>query len=141
MATRIYLPSTGAAAVSPTYDAAWEKSSEANRLTCVTNKISSSFANKTSSENVTTSPYDVLTRQYVSKPLAAQTISGTVKGQIKCQESASAADFCRALVIRIVSSDGNTVRGTLLSHFPASLTGEYSATTPTNRYFPPRELP
>jgi hypothetical protein len=141
MTTRIFLPASGAAAVNPAFDGAWEKTADADRLECVTVRINSGFASKTSSENAAASPYDFLTRQYVSKPLAAQDISGTVKGQVKCLESSSQADFCRALVVKVVSPDGQTLRGTLVSHFPGALASEYSSTGLTNRYFPPAGTP
>ena len=135
--TRFYLPSMGAAAVSPAFSGDWERNADADRLKCVTLKTASTMISKTSSEAVTTSPYDVLTRQYVSDPIKAQTISGTVKGQIRTKESAAAADFMRAIVIKVVSGDGGTVRGTLLSHFPSPLSSEYNSMSLYNRYFPP----
>src|SRR3989339_641061 len=115
--TRFYLPASGAAAVNPTYNAGWEKTSQADNLRCVTPKLNTAMASKTSSENVSTNPYDVLTRQYVSDPIAGQTISGTLKGQIRVMESNNLANFNRAIVVYVVSNDGATVRGTLLSIF------------------------
>lgn len=82
------------------------------------------------------SPYDALARQYISDPLTEQTISGYVKGQLRVYQANSGDDFCRAIIVKVVSNDGSTVRGTLLSHFPASLTSEF-ATSLTNRYYPP----
>ena len=137
MPTRIYLPSTGAAEITPAFSADWEKTTGATRIKCVVTKITSSAASITSSENVSTSPYDVLTRQYVSDPLKAQTISGTVKGQIRCQEANADADYCAAMLIRVVSGDGTVERGVLLSYFPASLASEYATAALTNRSFPP----
>ena len=43
MATRFYLPSTGAAAISPNPDAAWEDVSILARLAAVTTKIASAM--------------------------------------------------------------------------------------------------
>jgi hypothetical protein len=82
-------------------------------------------------------PYDFLVRQYVSDPLVAQTISGsgTVKGQIRVYEINALAEYCRGIIIKVVSNDGLTLRGTLLSHFPSSLESEF-ATSLTNRFFP-----
>lgn len=54
--------------------------------------------------------------QYVSEPLPAQTISGTIKGQIRAGEEALLDNYDRVVIgIRVVSNDGATVRGTLLA--------------------------
>jgi len=132
--TRFYLPASGAAEVSPSFNSSWNKTSDADRIRCVTTKINTTMASKTSSENVSTNPYDFLTRQYVSDPVAGQTISGTVKAQIRAQESNNAANFNRAIVIYVVSNDGATVRGTLLSILGGG--SEYSNSALTNRNFP-----
>lgn len=138
MPTRFYFPgaSAGTPGVSPAYDSEWEHTSSAARRKLSSTKISSVNDTSYISETSSSSPYDILFRQYISEPLAAQTISGTVKGQWRVREDLAAADMCRALVIKVVSGDGGTVRGTLLSHFPGSLTSEY-ATSLTNRKFPP----
>jgi hypothetical protein len=113
--TRFYLPSSGAAAVSPSPDAEWDATGSADYLQCVTTPSSTSPAEKAVAEAVTTNNYDVLLRSYVSEPLSAQSISGTVKGQILCRESSSSANFRSQLVVKVVSNDGTTVRGTLLA--------------------------
>jgi len=136
MPTRFYLPSSLSTTITPAYSSEWERTADADRRGMVTFRVNSALTTKTSYENVTTAPYDFLTRQYISEPLEAQTISGYVKGQIRCYEDNAAMDYCAAIIIKIVSSDGGTVRGTLLSYFPASLSSEY-ATSLTNRYFPP----
>ena len=45
----------------------------------------------------------------------------------------------RAIIVKVVSEDGATVRGVLLSHFPSSLVSEwyYASSTYQNRNFPP----
>lgn len=136
MPTRFYLPSTGDAAVSPTYSSLWEYTSEATRRELVTTKISSAMTDAGAQETVATSSIDVLIRQYVSQPLPAQTISGNVKGQIRAYEFVADNDLSRAVLIRVCSNDGSTIRGTLLEHFPSSLTSEFN-TSLQNRYFPP----
>lgn len=137
MATRFYFHGSAyVPSISPAYDAEWNKTTNTVRRLMSPSKLTSISTTSTDLEAVTTSPYDILNRQLVSKPLKAQTISGTVKGQLRCSESNEAADMCAALVIKVVSGDGGTVRGTLLSYFPSSLTSEY-ATSLTNRYFPP----
>lgn len=56
---------------------------------------------------------DVLIRQYVSAPLTAQTITGTLKGQVQISESNASANMLPQIVVNVVSKDGTTVRGTL----------------------------
>lgn len=56
---------------------------------------------------------DVLMLQAISPPLAAQTISGTFKCYLRVRESLGSLDARSQIVIRVVSSDGATVRGTL----------------------------
>mgnify|MGYP001058947349 CR=1 FL=1 len=139
MPTRFYYPGSAIPAppATPAYSSAWEKTSDAARRYLSVSKLNTVSAAYTEVyENVSSAPYDVLIRQYISDRLAAQTISGTVKGQARWYESNAAADFCVALVIKVVSGDGSTVRGTLLEYFPSSLASEF-ATTATNRYTPP----
>jgi hypothetical protein len=56
---------------------------------------------------------DVLMAQYVSPPLAAQTISGTFKMYLQTSEPNSTLDYRSQIIIRVVSNDGSIVRGTL----------------------------
>lgn len=82
---------------------------------------------------------DWLWRQYVSEPLAAQTISGTVKGQMRVQEANAAANARAQMIVRVVSNDGSTVRGTLYDGDLETLTGDPTSeygTSLTNRKFP-----
>jgi hypothetical protein len=50
-------------------------------------------------------------------------------------ESATAADLRAQTVIRVVSNDGTTVRGTLIASNGGALSNEFAASL-TNRYFP-----
>ena len=110
MATRFYLPSTGAAAVSPAYGG-WGKTSSGDRLAMVQTKISSAMANKSAGSSSGTH----LVRQYVSEPLPAQTISGTVSCYARCLEDDSTDIIVTRLLIRVCSNDGTSYTGTLLS--------------------------
>lgn len=142
-ATRLYLPSSGTPEITPGFDANWEKTTGAVQHPCSTTKTSTAISNLGNSENSSTTPYDVLTVQYISTTLDGdQTISGTVKGQIHCSESNSLANFMRAFNIYVVSGDGSTVRGVLLADFQGTLSSEFSttqsdATNIVNRNFPP----
>lgn len=120
---RFYLPSTGAAEVSPAFGSGWDVTANADRIKCVTTRINSAPAQKTLTTNATTSPQFDLNRQYVSAPLEAGTISGTVKGQVKCRRASAVATL--AVQIFVVSNDGSTVVGTLLS-----VTASQTAATP-----------
>lgn len=128
MATRYYFPSTGAAAVSPAYDAAWNQTGQADRLRCVTTRISSAMTDKTLTDPGTTV---VLWRQYVSDPIGAQTITGTVKAQARAMKTGT--DQPSYLGIRVVSNDGAVVRGTLLA--VADHVGTLLGGTLTNKTF------
>lgn len=136
MATRFYLPSGGSAPITPSPSSEWESTGSVESFPTSTSKQGSALTSKTVSLGPATTPYDVARLRYVSPPLTAQTITGTVKGQMRNSESWADNDTCTALVIKVVSGDGGTLRGTLLSYFPSSLTSEWS-TSLTNRYCPP----
>lgn len=134
MATRLYLSSTAAAAVAPDFDAAWDDIATAVRRECATEK-SLSGAAFFDGGGGGAGPQDVLLGQFVSQPLAAQTISGTVKGQVKAQEGDGLVNAHAQLVTRVVSGDGGTVRGTLIAAQAEALSSEFS-TSSQNRKFP-----
>lgn len=135
---RLYLPSSGAAAVSPAFSGSWSNTASGDRLACVTARISSAFTDKTVNTIAGTTEAFVAVRMYVGPPMVAQTITGTIKGQVRGQESATAVNGTLAVHIRVVSNDGSTVRGTLLA-VSASDTGstpfEFDPTGLTNRKF------
>jgi len=107
MATRLYYPSTGAAAVSPAFDA-WSNTAIADRIAAVRTKITSAMTNKSH----TLGQADVLLRQYVSEPMAAQTISGTVKCYVR---GLSDTEKISTLSIRVCNNAGTAFTGTLLA--------------------------
>ncbi len=115
MVTRFYLPSTGAADVNPAYTGTWTSSANADRRKPVTTKISSAMTNRTVNALSSGTKETILVRQYVSDPIAAQTISGTIKGQIRAMEESGTMNASLSILIKVVSNDGNTVRGTLLA--------------------------
>ncbi|HTY13066.1 MAG TPA: hypothetical protein VMD02_02635 [Candidatus Omnitrophota bacterium] len=124
--TRFYLTSTGTPPISPAYSASWVDTASASRLICVTVKTNSPMANAT---NLYTGTGRGLDRQFISSPLSKQTISGSVSGEVL---SSSSKTTVSEVIIRVCSSDGTTIRGTLLStasstnNFPASLTSRYT---------------
>jgi hypothetical protein len=138
MSVRFYLHSTGQPPRSPAF-AAWTTTAAAVRRRMARavregTALTSFVATKTAATN----PSDVLVAQFVSEPLQAQTISsaGFVKGIIRALESAVAADARAQMTIRVLSSDGATVRGTLLALNAGALSNEFDAATRTNRRFP-----
>lgn len=134
MATRFYLPSTGVAPVSPAFDSLFEKTAEADRITMVTTKISSGFATKTCTENVSTDPYDVLNRQYVSEPIGAHDWTDPIfQVQIRCLESSGQANFQLQISFRVFSYDGTTERLDLGSQ---SISNEFDNRDLENRGLP-----
>jgi hypothetical protein len=115
MVTRFYLPSTGEAPITPAYDAGWTRTSEVARQKMLTAKINSAFGNQPGFSSTGAGAEYTLLKQYISDPLTAQTITGTVKAQMKCKEMYAAQNATLAIGIRVVSYDGDTVRGTLLA--------------------------
>jgi hypothetical protein len=140
MATRIYFPSDYpnivTPPVTPEFDAAWEDISAAIQSFFSPTKQNTTLSPIIGTKTEAGAPYDVLMAQFISDPLDAQTISGTVKGQFQVWESTIDFRLCRALVIKVVDYLGTTVKGILLSHFP-SLISEWDYSALTNRYFPP----
>lgn len=138
MTTRIYLPSSGysPAPISPAFDGGWEWVGSAGRRRADTVKGASPMATSTQT-GIVGSPRDVLMTQYLFGPLAAQTISGTLKGQIRARESSVNMDARAQLLAKVVSADGLTARGTLLAMDTGALSSEFTvSSTLQNRKFP-----
>lgn len=138
MATRFYL-NTGDVSpggITPAFDGTWEQTTSALRARMSTFKQNSAFTSLAIAETSVSGTFDFLFRQYISDPLNAGNVSGTVKGIIRCLESAADADFRAQMLIKLVSGDGGTVTGTLLAHDASALTNEFDATTLTNRKYP-----
>lgn len=135
--TRLYLPSTGAAAVNPSFSAGWEDTGGADRIALATAAGGSTAqTGKTVTDANNTIDTDLLARQYVSPPLnGAQTISGTIKGQVKASESANPQNAFPQMTVYVVSNDGLTVRGTAMAMHSSALSSEFS-TSNVNRKFP-----
>lgn len=133
MATRYYLPSSGAPAISPAYAAAWTDTVAGTRLQMETTKSGTSAASRTGGGGVAGAG-SVLLAQYVSRAIGAQTISGTIKGQIRAREVNAGINARAQLVARVIGPDG-TVRGTLVAAQAEALSSEFS-TGLFNRKFP-----
>src|SRR5690348_7507845 len=113
MATRIYTAVSGSVGVTPS---TWNFGSQVNPVTVPGTLVKNSGAVMTSKTEATgtVSPIAKAMGRTIIGPLAAQTISGTVKGQMRASESATGANANHALAIKIVKPDG-TDRGVLLS--------------------------
>ena len=134
MATKLYLPYApeAPADVNPSFDGSWTQTTNADRARSSTTKQQTSTITKTQAGvNGTT-----LQRQFVSIPMIAQTVaSGTVKGTIRCAESAANDNILQvAMSIRICSRTG-TITQTWLSLSEYGPSNEWAtvATGLTNR--------
>lgn len=108
MATRLYLPSTGTPSVSPAFGSGWEVTTNADRRTAVTARISSAMTTKDGVGDATNT--DQLLRQYIYGPLAAQTLDGTVKGVMRmASNTANIGMGASAFRIAKCNGDGSTV--------------------------------
>jgi hypothetical protein len=127
MATLIYLPSSGAAPVTPS---TWIFPNQINPVTykSSTTKASTTMTTKTEATG-TTSPTQRAMVRWVIGPLLAQSISGTVRAVIRSRESATGANAHLAIAIKIIQSTGSD-RATLLGVTSAdSATSPYELTT------------
>ncbi len=121
-ATRFYFPSgiLMNSPVSPAYDAGWEQTGGAFTRKILIYKPKLSFTTIVAGFNVTipiTTTQDILTNQFISEPIPAQRITGTFSLVIPCDENATTNNATLAVVVKVVSQDGGTVRGTLFSVF------------------------
>lgn len=146
MATRIYFDSlTAAAAYAPAFASGyWTSTVSATRYAAHAGARSSLLATTKGVAETTSSRTNILLAQMCVPLLAEQTISGTVKGQIRALESSAAADQHLLLHVRIVGTDA-TERGTLFSSASNASTSVDVAgtdtyeldTVATNRKLPP----
>jgi hypothetical protein len=139
-AERFWLAASGSQPVTVTADASWEQTTGALLAPLNAVKGVSTIGTTTITEPAnTTANQDYLRGQFISIPLAPQTISGAFKAQIRSRESAAGANGAAQVILRVVSRDGTTVRGTLYAGDNEVLTGnpanEFS-TTLTNRRHP-----
>jgi len=134
VATRIYLPSTGSPAISPSFDSSWEKSNTALRRPADIARSSTAMTTDAFLSGVASANYDTACYQYVYGPIGAQTLAGNVTAQLRMFVDTPAVSDKVQMCIRVIAADGATVRGTLLSH------GTYGTdlifTTATNHTFP-----
>lgn len=141
MGSRLYYATT-TPAISPTQSASWNittsfargQLSSAKRNTAITTKTLTKTAADVHDQNR-------LLLQFVSRPLKAQTITGTIKGQILATEQATALGLHSQVIVRVLSNDGSTVTGTLYAGVTTTgeginPTSEWVSATPTNSAMP-----
>lgn len=136
MATRLHIESSSPTPpLSPAYSAQWERTASAARVLTTKTRRGSGIVRTGSGGETSTSPSNGLTRQMISLPLAAQTISGTVKAIIMSASSNAAADLRSQMRIYVVSADGSTVRGVLLEvDNTTGLVSEHSTSWQSRKY-------
>lgn len=128
MATRLYLVASTAPSISPTFDAGWTSTTGAVRRMMATTQAATT--EQVTSDIGATGPAYTLSGQFVSPPLAAQAITGTTTITTRGRELASTDNVNkRARSVRVYSSDGATLRGTLSAWAATSSITELSATT------------
>lgn len=136
MTTRFYLQATGAAAVSPSFDAGWEQTGQAVRLPMDVKQQTGPLTALTNTTAVTvpiTTTQQILGVQFVSNQLfkpqridASVTFSMVVRGL----ENATTNNVFLAYVLRAMSQDGLRVLATLASSMTNAGT-EFVATAAT----------
>jgi len=135
-ASRFYLSATLAAAVSPGFESGWESTGSAQRRMMGNPSLASSTKTDLGvAETSTSGTFDVLIYQFVSEPLAyASVICGPVGGYIRSTESNIAADDRSQMVVKVVSGDGSTLRGTVIDFDASALTDEWPTTSASRRF-------
>lgn len=139
MATRFYFVTGVTPSISPAFDTtAWNgRTDEAERRVLGKDIAGNSGSNDVDSFGAATAPVFNLSRQYIFEGLAAQTLSGTVKGQIRCYENQASNNATLALRIAVCAADGTDVQEALaISASDATTTPpEFSSATGANRPF------
>lgn len=130
MPTDFWFDSAATPDISPAVAAEWDVVTHLTRRTL--NIVKGSSAREDTAtllqepNTMTTSNNDLLQGQHISPELAAQTISGTFKCYLQCRQSNAAANWRSQIILRVVSHDGTTVRGTLYAGDLSTLTGDPS---------------
>jgi hypothetical protein len=116
MASRLYLSTTATPDVSPGFDGGWTSSASGVRYQCSPTNGASAMATSGLVSVTSGAGNHSLCVQFVSPPLAAQTLSGTVSAIMMENEGAANDNINRPYMsIRVVQSDGTTIRGTILA--------------------------
>jgi hypothetical protein len=125
VATRFYLPSSGTAPVTPPTPTGWDGTSGYVVRPCATTKSNTALTTKSNSKTVSTSGTNYLNVVFISPQIGAGVISGTFSAVLRGAEDSITRSMFHDLIIKVVSADGQTVRGTL---YAGSTAGTSSGT-------------
>jgi hypothetical protein len=127
--TKFYLNLNTAAALTPNYNAGWTVTTGATRYAMNTTKDASTITSKTTTAVSGIGTGKVLLDQWISDPLAAQTITGTFTGQVRFSiSSATSTTGTGFIYLRIINADGS-----IATEVNSTTTTTLPATTLTNR--------
>lgn len=131
--TKYYLLNVAAPYTPATIRGAWDQTAGAVTKALSASKVGGGATTSVAiAETSATNPFNVLLGRWVSGPLAAQTISGTLNVVIAVLESAAAADMNWHLHVYVTQGDSDTPRGTLLTDYTEALgVNEWPTVTPT----------
>lgn len=125
--TRLYLTVTPRTAT-VAFNAGWNVTTNAARYILNTDRDGSTIASRTSSASGAAAVRKCLVDQFVSQPLAAQTITGTLDGQVRFNQSSTSSTTGQGFVyVRLINTD-NSVASEIGTMTTTNLT-----TTLTNR--------
>lgn len=110
MATKFYLQSSGTPAASPALSASWNNYFSGTTRIFPTSTIRTSTTMTTFTD--ATANFYRAVAQWVSEPLAAQTITGSIAWVARCCTSSTTGSHFLIVEGRVVSNDGSVVRGT-----------------------------
>lgn len=115
-ATRMYFKSTGTPYINVRYGlgADWSDTTQGIRRQMNSSKQSSALTSFTVSSGTSVAKDSIIVVQFVSDTLAAQTLTGTFKGQVKGLESHTATNATVAFAVYLVGFDG-ALKKTLLN--------------------------
>lgn len=100
-----------------------------------TSKAPTALAHSSVAYGTPANPSDNLWAVFASRPLAAQTVSGTLKGQARVSETNTAANLASQLRAYLVDGTTGAIKSTLYGGYAGALASEW-ATSLTNRRLP-----
>jgi hypothetical protein len=118
MATRFYFGTTAFSTITPAVSGSWDYSVGSFARYGLETETDTGDIMVTASldGNTDTADTDYCYRQWISDPIAAQTISAqTIDIQMRALEEDAKGNQFLALTVRVLSNDGTTVRGTALA--------------------------
>jgi hypothetical protein len=132
--TRFYLPSSSTApGITPAFHVNWNgQIGTADRVSLSTTKTDTALTDKAITGTAANPGFN-LHRQYISGPLAAQTIAGTLAGVIRGLESNTSGNYNLAIAVALVDSTGGNRRNLLVpvAHTATSAPPEFTASALT----------